>query len=272
MGRTYRATGINLKGMALGESDRLLTILTKEYGLIRAVASGARKHRSGMAGRAGLFVVNDLQISSGRSLDRITQAETLNSFVGLGANLGKLTAAQYLAEITLLQALSEQPQEELFLLLTEHLWRLQSINGTENILAYLNHGIYHLLAIAGLAPQVYSCCLTRQAIVPDLNNAKWQVGFSITGGGLVATEPVLNPGLNSDQSINILSNITKSVKINYYLNAKELNALQKLTQVDMAPESLIDHGVIERILRAYVQYHFDRPIQSAALIDTCFNL
>jgi len=268
MGRTYRATGINLKGMALGESDRLLTILTKEHGLIRAVASGARKHRSLMAGRAGLFVVNDLQISSGRSLDRITQAETLNSFVGLGANLGKLTAAQYLAEIALLQALSEQPQEELFLLLTEHLLRLQSINHTENILAYLNHGIYHLLAIAGLAPQVHSCCMTRQLIVPDSSDSKWQVGFSIIGGGLVALVP------ESNNPINTTSNLTKSVKINYYLNAKELDALQKLTQVDLCLESLIyqtSWRAIERILRAYVQYHFDQPIQSAALIDSCFN-
>ncbi|NKB18846.1 MAG: DNA repair protein RecO, partial [Pseudanabaena sp. CRU_2_10] len=97
MAHTYRVTGINLKSMALGEHDRLLTILTKEHGLIKAIAAGARKHRSSMAGRSGLFVVNDLMISVGRNLDRITQAETVQSFMGLGQNLAKLTAAQYLA-------------------------------------------------------------------------------------------------------------------------------------------------------------------------------
>ncbi|MEO1430334.1 MAG: recombination protein O N-terminal domain-containing protein, partial [Cyanobacteria bacterium J06633_8] len=36
MSRTYKATGINLKAQAFGESDRIVTILTREFGLIRA--------------------------------------------------------------------------------------------------------------------------------------------------------------------------------------------------------------------------------------------
>ena len=81
MPKQYRVTGINLKGMPLGENDRLLTILTKEQGLLRVVAAGARKHRSAMAGRSGLFVVNDLQIEVGRNMDRIKNAEMLQSVV-----------------------------------------------------------------------------------------------------------------------------------------------------------------------------------------------
>jgi DNA repair protein RecO (recombination protein O) len=273
MGQTYRATGINLKSMAMGESDRLLTILTKEYGLIRAVATGARKHRSGMAGRSGLFVVNDLQISSGRSLDRITQAETIYAFTGLSQNLGKLTAAQYLAELVLVQALSEQPQEQLFGLLSQQLKNLEGIgqvgeNVDQHLLAYLNHGIYHLLAIAGFAPQLHACCLTRQPLAPNLNNSlnnsQWQVGFSIVSGGIVN----LTESLEFNQS---------TTKINYHLNGRELNALQTLTAHSPPVDHLdVLHSPIwirvERILRAYSQYHFDRPILSAALIDSCFNL
>ena len=69
MSRTYKVTGINLKGMPLGEADRLLTILTQELGLIRVVAPGARKQNSKLGGRSGLFVVNELLIAKGRSLD-----------------------------------------------------------------------------------------------------------------------------------------------------------------------------------------------------------
>lgn len=259
MGQTYRATGINLKSMAMGESDRLLTILTKEYGLIRAIAAGARKHRSGMAGRSNLFVVNDLQIAEGRSLDRITQAEIIYAFSGLGQNLGKLTAAQYLAELALVQALSNQPQAQLFGLLNQQLKNLE--NSTHNSLAYLNHGIYHLLAIAGFAPQLHACCLTRQPLTPNLTSSQWQVGFSITGGGVVK----LTESLEFNQS---------ATKINYHLNGRELNALQALT-ADDPPEDdlpLTTWATVEHILRAYAQYHFDRPILSATLIDSCFNL
>ena len=127
MGRTYKATGINLKAMALGESDRLLSILTQEYGLIRVVAPGVRKQRSKLGGRSELFVVNELLISKGRSLDRINQAETIQSYSGLSQNLGKLAASQYLAELVLHQALREHPQTELFCLLNEHLGRIEQL-------------------------------------------------------------------------------------------------------------------------------------------------
>jgi DNA repair protein RecO (recombination protein O) len=261
MAHTYRATGINLKSMAMGEHDRLLTILTKEHGLIKAIAAGARKHRSSMSGRSGLFVVNELQISQGRSLDRITQAETVHSFVGLGKNLAKLTAAQYLAELALFQALTAHPQAELFLLLTEHLMRLQQVNEVRPILACLNHGIYHLLAIAGVAPQVHNCCFSQQPVVLISDNPKWQVGFSIAGGGIVDLKTKFD-----------LSN----AKISHHLTAQDLKALQELTQVDLSNDIVNVHVsawlTVERLLRAYAQYHFDRPIQSAALIDSCFTL
>jgi DNA repair protein RecO (recombination protein O) len=261
MSKTYRTIGINLKAMPLGECDRLVTILTREHGLIRVVAPGARKHKSGMAGRSGLFVVNDLLIAKGRSMDRISQAEIVQSFVGLGQNLAKLTAAQYLAEITLLQALTAQSQEELYLLLIEHLQRLQSAQGTESILAHLNHGIYHLLAMAGIAPQVYNCCVSRQAAIADFDTAKWQVGFSLNGGGVVMLSA--NPEL-------------LKLKISHRLSAIELQGLQQLVKAELDLE-IAGLGVkvwlnIERVLRAYAQYHLEKSIESATLIDHCFNL
>jgi DNA repair protein RecO (recombination protein O) len=262
MTKTYRTTGINLRAMPLGENDRLVTILTREHGLIRVVAPGARKHGSGMAGRSGLFVVNDLLISKGKSLDRISQAEIVQSYQGLGQNLAKLTASQYLAELTLLQALTAQPQEDLFLLLTEHLTRLQSAQGVESILAHLNHGIYHLLATAGLAPQVYTCCVSRKAAIADFDTPKWQVGFSLNGGGVV-----LLP--NDLELLNL--------KISHRLNAIELHGLQQLVKAELPDLEMAGLGVnvwlsIERVLRAYAQYHLEKSIESATLIDHCFNL
>jgi DNA repair protein RecO (recombination protein O) len=184
MAATYKATGINLKGMPLGEQDRLLTVLTREYGLIRVIAPGARKHQSKLAGRSGLFVVNELLISQGRSLDRIQQAETLESFPKLSQDLRKLTAGQYLAEVALCQAMTEQPQEELFELLTEHLHRLESFVG-ELAIACLVHAVFQLMGLAGLAPRVDACCATQEPIQPNFTNPNWYIGFSAIAGGIV---------------------------------------------------------------------------------------
>ena len=161
----------------MGEADRLLTILTEEFGLIRALAPGARKHHSRLSGRSGLFVVNQLLLSQGKTLDKLVQAETIRSYPGLSEDLGKLTASQYLAELVLCQALSDQPQEDLFCLLIEHLERLER-SPRSAILACLTHATFHLLALAGLAPQVHMCCLTQEPIRPDLGDSNWRVGFS----------------------------------------------------------------------------------------------
>ncbi|MFN6485586.1 MULTISPECIES: DNA repair protein RecO [unclassified Nostoc] len=190
MSRTYKATGINLKTQALGESDKIVTILTREFGLIRAVAPGSRKHNSSLGGRSGMFVVNELLIAKGRSLDKITQAQTLKTYPGLAKDLGKLAASQYLAEIVLCEALSEQPQEELYDLFNEHLHRLEMVSSANRpgVLAHLAHGVFHLLALAGLTPQVQICCLSGRLLKPDFTDPNWQVGFSIPAGGTISLE------------------------------------------------------------------------------------
>lgn len=284
MPKEYRATGINLKGMPLGENDRLLTILTKEHGLIRAVAAGARKHRSAMAGRSGLFVVNDLQISVGRNMDRIKNAEVIQSFVGLGQTLAKLTAAQYLSELALMQALSSQPQEDLFLVLVEHLNRIQAA-ANQNVLAYLVHGTYHLLAIAGFAPQVHNCCITQSPVIANCEISRWKAGFSIVGGGVInldmstlgITDLVRDGNPNSDRQGDphvAIGGEAMHNRISHYLSGSEILAMQSLPQIDLTDNILevptSDWMAVERLLRAYAQYHFDRPIQSSALIDNCF--
>ena len=317
MGRTYKATGINLKGMPLGESDRLLTILTREFGLIRAVAPGARKHHSSLSGRSGLFVVNQLLIASGRSLDKITQAETLESYPGLSQDLGKLAASQYLAEMVLAQALSEQPQEELFCLLNEHLRRLEQLPGKSAslVLAHLTHAIFHLLALAGMTPQVQVCCLTQLPLKPDFTDPDWRVGFSVAAGGTVSL-PALGRlevagSLSRQQSTTPPQQSTiyavgaargathfKSIAaeagtgyqtvvhrqakpaLSARLNATELAFLQQLAGASLPQlgtalpnqQSAFDPSwlSVEQILRQYVQYHFGRPIRSAALIDSYF--
>jgi DNA repair protein RecO (recombination protein O) len=304
MSRTYKATGINLKSMPLGEADRLVTILTREFGLIRAVAPGVRKHNSKLGARSGLFVVNDLLLAKGRSLDKITQAETLESYPGLSKDLSKLAASQYLAELVLCHALSEQPQEELFELLNEHLRRLEQLpstpgnqSGASLVLAHLSHGVFHLLALAGIAPQVQACCVTQHSLTPDLTDPDWRVGFSVDAGGtvslalnesalqrwqrpVIARERIMAQTTDTDL---IEVQTLPPPRLNTKLDALELTLLQKLAEAELPQmntvlpdqqrhlstcESVDTVWVkVERVLREYAQYHFGRSIRSAALVD-----
>ena len=282
--RTYKATGINLKSMPIGESDRVLTVLTREFGLIRAVAPGVRKQRSTIGGRSELFVVNELLIAKGRSLDKITQAETVESHPGLSRNLGKLAGAQYLAELAIASALSDEPQEELFCLLSEHLSRLERLSDRTDtdslalLVAHLDQGIFHLLALAGVAPQVQVCCATRRPLTPNFSAPNWQIGFSIPSGGTFSLSELANleiersPATGSFSSSASRSPQTSGSKhlTNFYINANELNALQQLASPELAAGGKDDRTAwvsVENILRQYAQYHLGCAIRSGSSID-----
>jgi DNA repair protein RecO (recombination protein O) len=293
--RTYTVTGINLKAIPLGEADRLLTILSPERGLIQAVAPGARKQSAKLGGRSSLFVVNQLMLAQGKSLDRITQAEGIESYPGLATHLGRLTAGQYLAEVVLAQAIPGEPQADLFNLLCEHLRRIEAAPGAES-LAYLCQALFHLLALAGLAPQVYRCGLSHGPIEPNFQTPNWHVMFSL---GLGVVLPNLGPDAGPDVGPD-----AGSIDTVLRLNALELALMQQLAQAqlptDRSAEFLQVAGSspglapldlqfrrlnpassnpasstsgsspwvnIERALRYYIQYHFDRPIRSATLLE-----
>ena len=276
----YKAEGIVLKGSSLKENDRLITVLTPEYGLIRAVAPGAKKYKSQLRGRTELFVVNELLIIKGRSLDKIIQADTLYTYPGLSRDIGKLATAQYLAELSLALAVDEQPQPDLYQLLNEHLRRIEGKAISDSVYPYLAHAIFHLIAIAGLTPQIFECCLTQSEVVPDFDLANWQIGFSFEAGGIIDLEAVKklqqqqNPELDAVESYNL-----RLPKIDSRINALELNILQQLIDRDLpsteTPATASFNAEvawvrIEKILREYIQYHIGKTIRSANLVDSLY--
>jgi DNA repair protein RecO (recombination protein O) len=249
----------------------------------------------------GIFVVNQLLISQGKNLSRITQAETIKTYPGLSQDLGKLAASQYLAEIVLCQGISEQPQTELYELFNEHLQRLQDIPKTEikSVVAHLAQGVFQLLTLAGLTPQLESCCLTQRPLTPDWTNPHWQVGFSIPAGGIICLDAWktlrkeiqqrkwengemgqttnisgLSPSSSlSNPSYETVFHQQELPIISRRLNGKELIILQYLAETEIMKIDAVDYSSwlsVERILRQYLQYHLEQPILSALLIDSYF--
>jgi DNA repair protein RecO (recombination protein O) len=255
MSRTYQTTGINLKSSPIGEADRLVTILTSDLGLIRVIAPGARKPKSSLGGRVGLFVTNQLLIARGKSLDRITQAETVNNYRYLSQNLTKLAIGQYWAEIVLDQALTEHPQPELYELLNVHLGRLEKT--TLDPLAHLCQGIFHLLAQGGIAPQLYNCFASGRTVEPDLANSRWRIGFSIEGGGTV--DPLTQE--NSSGKLYYLTGL--ETWLFQQLSSPDLNRLESIGAVDTTAAWI----KLEAILRRYIRHHSGQVIRSAELLS-----
>lgn len=97
--RSYRDAAVVLRTQQLGEADRIITLLTRGNGLVRAVAKGVRRTSSKFGATLEPFMVADVQLVHGRSLDVITQAVSRGTYGSqIVADYDKYRAAAIMAE------------------------------------------------------------------------------------------------------------------------------------------------------------------------------
>ena len=90
----YHDRGVVLRTYKLGEADRIVSILTRGRGKVRAVAKGVRKTKSRFGGRLEPVSHVDLLMYEGRGeLDIVSQAETVDAFRPLRDDLDRLGRA-----------------------------------------------------------------------------------------------------------------------------------------------------------------------------------
>ncbi len=126
--RTFKTEGIILKRTNYGEADRILTIYTKNYGKIKAVAKGVRKITSRKAGSLELFNHTIIFLAQGRSLPLITEAQAVNLFKFWRKNLAKVGVAYYFCELVDKLTPEEQENQAVFGLLKDYLEKINKFN------------------------------------------------------------------------------------------------------------------------------------------------
>jgi DNA repair protein RecO (recombination protein O) len=177
--------GVALRCTALGESDRLLTLLTEEQGLLRLAVPGARKPKSRLAAALPLAHLR-LQVG-GRDLPRVRQLTLLRSFNGLGERLDTLAAAQALAELCLLLVPTGAPSTGWPAMVLAHLGRLEEVvleaSERAEALAIAVQGGVHLLALGGYALPLGHCAQSGLPLEPPLGDKTWRCSL-LPGEGL----------------------------------------------------------------------------------------
>jgi DNA repair protein RecO (recombination protein O) len=172
----FRDEGVVLRTQMLGEAERIVTVLTKRTGKVRGVAKGVRRTTSRFGARLEPFTHVDLQLHVGRSLDVITQAETLRPYgEALVADYPRYTAGVAMLETAdRLTAGEKEPALRQFLLLVGGL-RTLADRGHEARLV-LDAYFLRSLAVAGYAPALDSCA---RCSTPAIR------AFAIAAGGVV---------------------------------------------------------------------------------------
>jgi DNA repair protein RecO (recombination protein O) len=153
----YRDEAVVLRTHKLAEADRIVTLLTREHGRVRAVVKGVRRTTSRFGSRLEPFTHVDLMLAEGRSLDTVTQAETLDSFASsLGADYERYTAGTVMLETAERLATEEkEPSVQQYLLLVGGLRAMAG--GEHHPGQVLDSYVLRALSVAGYAPSFDAC-------------------------------------------------------------------------------------------------------------------
>lgn len=139
----------------IGESDRFVTALTRDCGVIRASVRGARNLKSRNSTATQLLCYSRLTLYKGREKYIVDDAEPLNVFFKVRENLDTLALAQYFCELAAVLAPPEEPAEEALRLLLNSLHYLAEGSRPLPLLKAVTE--LRLLCQAGYMPAVAAC-------------------------------------------------------------------------------------------------------------------
>ena len=174
----YRAQGIVLRGIRLGEADRIVTLYTQAHGKVRAVAKGVRKSRSRFGGRLDAFTHVDLLLYRGRSdLDIVTQADILTRPRTIRTDYPCFCSASAIADAVERTTPERERNIKVFLLLRSAIQALEDGADDPALIAYAF--LAKLSSMSGLHPTLPVCVEC---------GAQRRVAFSHARGGAVCSE------------------------------------------------------------------------------------
>jgi DNA repair protein RecO (recombination protein O) len=239
--RSFRVEAVVLRHADWGEADRLLTTYTRERGKVRAIAKGARKIRSRKAGHIEPFTRVTLQLARGHDLPIVTQADTLDAYLGIHENLIKTGHAAYVAE--LLDRFTYEDDTEnygIFRLLTEALARIEQEADPWLAIRYYE---VRLLDLLGYRPHLFECANCGREIKAE------DQFFSASQGGVLC--PACGMGLPGVWPVSVEA-------------LKYLRHFQRSTYAESqrARPGLEVQNEVETLVQRYVTYLLERALNS----------
>ncbi|MEJ1086932.1 DNA repair protein RecO [Microbacterium sp. Mu-80] len=232
---TYRDEAVVLRTHKLGEADRIVTMLSRRHGKIRAVAKGVRRTSSKFGSRLEPFMVADVQLYQGRSLDIVQQAESLGAYgADIAVDYERFTSASAMVETA--DRLNEaEATSEQYLLLVGGLRALS--RGEHAARSILDSYLLRVMALSGWAPALDDCA---RCAAPGPHR---HFGAPLGGSVCDACAPAGSPRIA----------------------ASSLALLRALMGGDWATVDTAAHGDLSAAsgtIAAYAQFHLERGIRS----------
>lgn len=242
MTRSYRDEAIVLHTHKLGEADRIITLLTREHGQVRAVAKGVRKTNSRFGAHLEPFSVVDIQLHNGKTFDIVTQVMTITSHgAALAADYDLYTRGSVMLETAQrLTSDSADGAHAQYLLLVGGLHALAHRRYEPTLI--LNSYLLRSFAIAGWAPSFYDCA--------SCGSEGPHSAFSVPDGGAVCD--LCRPpgaGAPSPDALALMADLLSGD----WGNAQAREGYAR--------------GEVSDLVASYAQWHLERRLKSLQFTD-----
>lgn len=243
--RVYRAEAVVLKGTDFGEADKVLTLYTASQGKIRVVAKGVRRPGSRLGGHLDLLTHARLLIARGRNLDIVTQAETVESFLGLRDDLWRASQACQVAE--LLDRMTEEAHEDraLFDTVLEALRRIALDPDPELAVRQFEATLLDRL---GYRPQLRECVRCQQPL------ERVDSYYGVAAGGVLCPDCGPREAASRPLSANGLAFLRR-------LQTGDYRLLERVRRDEALRRE------IEDVLRRQIHFVLERDLRSTAFVN-----
>jgi DNA repair protein RecO (recombination protein O) len=240
----YRDEAVVLRVHKLGEADRIVTMLTRRHGKVRAVGKGVRRTSSRFGARLEPGSHIDVQLHTGRSLDIVTQTESLGAYgASLAGDYSRWTAASAICETTDKLTDEGEPAQRLYLLVVGALRALVAREHEGGLV--LDAFLIRAMAGAGWEPALDECA---KCSAPGPHAA-----FNVAAGGAVC-DGCRPPGS------------TRPDRETITLMAALLSGDWACVDASLAGPRREASGLIA----AHLQWHLERELRSLPLVDRAF--
>ena len=228
--------------MEYEEADKIVTIYTKNYGKITAIAKGVRKIKSKFGSSLEIFTHSVFLFYKGRNIDIVSQVEILESFFSASKEVIKFAFAANCVEIVNKLTEEREINVGLFDLLKEVLHYLRESNDPKLLALSFK---WQTMSILGYRPLLNHCCRCNKSVKDQK-----EIYFNIKEGGLLC-----NNCIAKDKE--------GCVKVSIYFN-------KLVRRILVTPLSTISNATIpdekikelEKITDLYIAYHSERSFKT----------
>ena len=189
-----KTDGLVVRQVNYKDNDQILTVLTKEHGLMTLKARGVRSRSSRLKGACQLLAYSEFTVFENRGFHTIDEANAIQMFPELRTDIELLSLASYFAQVAEVLSQEDMPNPELLSLTLNALYALcRRLCTPELVKAAFE---LRLACIGGYEPDLTGCAVCGRA---DCGR------FLVSGGCLQCLECGLGEGLSLPVSAGCLA-------------------------------------------------------------------